>query len=130
MEKFVKLIFPESGSSWKNWDYISKLTIVLWLLSQVILIIVFWNVEQRSDQGAYIRIATDYYNRGSWYPDDTEIYSSYIWAPGLINLFILELKIFGSLKVNYLINLLFNIGILWNVRFRLTSKTLCLTEYH
>ena len=89
------------------------------------LIIVFWNVDQRSDQGAYIDIATDYYRRGSWYPDINELYSSYIWAPGLINMFIAELHIFGSIKANYFINLLLNINILINVWYlanRLFSK--------
>lgn len=88
---------------------------MLWIIAQIVLIIVFWDVNQRSDQGSYIRTATDFYNRGAWYPDSTSIYDSYIWAPGLINWFILQLKIFGTLKLNYVFNLLMNIGILYNV---------------
>lgn len=98
-----------------DWGKVSKLLCLLWIVIQIVLIIIFWNVEQRRDQGVYMRMALDYYERGSWYPDTTEIYSSYIWAPGLINYFIFQLKLFGTLKVNYFLNLIMNVGILWNV---------------
>lgn len=113
-----KIIAPPSQLKWLDridWGKVSKITCLLWIAIQLLLIIVFWNVDQRSDQGAYIDIATDYYLRGSWYPDIKELYSSYIWAPGLINMFIAELHIFGSIKANYFINLLLNINILINV---------------
>ena len=98
-----------------DWGKVSKLFCLLWIVIQIVLIIIFWNVEQRSDQGVYIKMALEYYERGGWYPDTSEIISSFIWAPGLINFFILQLKIFGTLKVNYFINMLMNIGILWNI---------------
>ena len=113
-----KIITPSSRLSWLNninWGKLAKLSVGLWIIIQVVLIIVFWNVDQRSDQGAYLDMANDYFSRGSWYPDIKELYSTYIWAPGLINMFIAELHIFGSLKANYFINLILNICILWNV---------------
>ena len=115
-----KIITLPSRLSWLNninWGKLAKLSVGLWIIIQVVLIIVFWNVDQRSDQGAYLDMATDYFSRGSWYPDIKELYSTYIWAPGLINMFIAELHIFGSLKANYFINLILNICILWNVWF-------------
>ena len=115
-----KIITPSSRLSWLNninWGKLAKLSVGLWIIIQVVLIIVFWNVDQRSDQGAYLDMANDYFSRGSWYPDIKELYSTYIWAPGLINMFIAELHIFGSLKANYFINLILNICILWNVWF-------------
>ena len=87
----------------------------LWFLLQVVLIVVFWDVAQRSDQGLYIKMATENFEKGVWYPDVDSIYTSYIWAPGLINFFILQLKLFGTLKANFFLNLLMNVGILCNV---------------
>lgn len=92
-----------------------KCSIVIWILIQIVLIVIYWDVSQRSDQGAYIRMATECYERGIWYPNVSDVYSKYIWAPGLINFFILQLKFFGTLKMNYVINLLMNIAILYNV---------------
>ena len=118
-EKSTPSALP-SQSAWidkLDWKKISIAVSLLWLVAQIVLIAVFWDVNQRSDQGSYIRTATDFYSRGAWYPDSTSIYDSYIWAPGLINWFILQLKIFGTLKLNYFFNLLMNIGILYNVWF-------------
>ena len=118
MEK--RKITPSSHHNWFDridWGKLAKIIVGLWILIQVVLIIVFCNVDQRSDQGAYLDMANDYFSRGSWYPDIKELYSTYIWAPGLINMFIAELHIFGSLQANYFINLILNICILWNVWF-------------
>lgn len=101
MEK--KKLSHSSHHNWLDridWGKLAKITVGLWILIQVVLIIVFWNVDQRSDQGLYLDMANDYFSRGSWYPDIKELYSTYIWAPGLINMFIAELYIFGSLKAN------------------------------
>ena len=100
-----------------EWGKLAKITVGLWILIQVVLIIVFWNVDQRSDQGLYLDMANDYFSRGSWYPDIKELYSTYIWAPGSINMFIADLLLFGSLKDNYFINLILNICIFGNVLF-------------
>lgn len=119
MEKPVSSVFPPK-KSWLgkiDWKRIATVVSLLWIIAQIVLIIVFWDVRQRSDQGSYIRTAIDFYNRGAWYPDHTSVYDSYIWAPGLINWFILQLHVFGTLKLNYIFNLLMNIGILYNVWF-------------
>ena len=100
---------------WLNWENIWKSAVAIWVIAQIALIIVFWDSPQRSDQGAYLKMAQDCYARGVWYPDMEYMNASYIWAPGLINFFILQLKLFGTLKVNYLFNLIMNIGILWNM---------------
>lgn len=87
----------------------------IWIVAQIVLIFVFFNAGQRSDQGAYIRMATECFANGEWYPNETTLYSSYIWAPGFINFLILQLKLFGTVKVNFFINLLMNVGIAANV---------------
>lgn len=98
-----------------TWKRVAIVAAALWLLLQIVLIVVFWDVAQRSDQGLYMKMATECFEKGVWYPDVDSIYTSYIWAPGLINFFILQLKLFGTLKANFFLNLLMNVGILWNV---------------
>ena len=57
-----KIITPSSRLSWLNninWGKLAKLSVGLWIIIQVVLIIVFWNVDQRSDQGLYLDMAND-----------------------------------------------------------------------
>lgn len=109
------LDFSKNKYKWLNAKNVAIASIFIWLIVQVLLIWFHWDVKQGSDQGAYMRIAYRCFNKGSWYPNVDDIHRDMIWAPGLINLLILQLKIFGSFKVNYILNLLMNIGILWNV---------------
>jgi len=93
-------------------DITTKVTILIWTLIQLILIMIFWDHQQGSDQGEYIRIARECFEAKEWYPSSKDIYSNYIWAPGFINYLILQLKLFGTLKLNIFFNLLMNIGII------------------
>ena len=43
------------------------------------------------------------------------LYYSYLWAPGLINFFILQLKLFGTVNFNMVFNLLMNLGIVYEI---------------
>lgn len=90
---------------------------VLWIIAQIILIFIFIDNPQRSDQGIYMKMAEHCIQKNTWYPSIDDINSSYIWAPGLINYFILQLKLFGTLKINSLFNLLMNIGIVYCTYF-------------
>ena len=109
LEKYVK------EYKYLNCKNIAVITVCVWVIVQMILIWYFWDVKQRSDQGAYLEMAAKCYDQEVWYPNVGEVYSDMMWAPGLINLLILELKLFGSFKVNFFLNLLMNIGILWNI---------------
>lgn len=103
------------NNDWLSCKNVARVSVCIWLIAQIALIFYFWEVKQGSDQGAYLKIATKCFNKGVWYPSVDDVYSDMIWAPGLINLLILEMKLFGSFKLNYLLNLLMNIGILWNI---------------
>lgn len=92
---------------------ISIITMLIWISIQIILIVLFKDTPQRSDQGAYIKMAEHCLNNNIWYPSVDDVNSSYIWAPGLINYFILQLKIFGTIKINFLLNLLMNVSIVY-----------------
>lgn len=99
---------------------IRKTTIIivsLWIVAQTLIIVSFWGRAQGSDSGAYLYIAKQCYLEGEWYPQITNIYDSYIWAPGFINWLIFQLCLFGDVNVNMVFNLLMNLGILTEVYF-------------
>ncbi len=98
-----------------KWRKVTTAVVLLCLLAQMAVIAWFWDVEQRGDMGAYIRIATEIYRRGTWYPDHVTVHDPYFWAPGLINWLVLQLRMFGTLKLNYFFNLLMNAGILYEI---------------
>lgn len=89
--------------------------LVLWILAQIVVVIYFWGEPQGSDQGAYIDIARRCFAHNEWYPMQQDIYSSYIWAPGFINFLILQLKAWGTLNLNMILNLLMNLLIVGEI---------------
>ena len=95
----------------------AKYVVFLWMIVQIVLMVYFWGIRQMSDQGQYIDMALNHFKNEEWYPSKTDLYSMYIWAPGLINYLILQLKLFGTINVNYISNFLLNIGILYNLFF-------------
>lgn len=89
--------------------------ILLCFLIQIFLIVSFGDFKQLSDYGEYISLAKDCIARGNWYPDSANMHDSYIFAPGLINYFILQMKLFGTMSVNLWLNLILNLGIIYFV---------------
>ena len=97
---------------------ITYFTFALWILAQIVVIILFWGAPQGSDQGEYMKLAQRCFDRGEWYPMAEDVYAaSSIWAPGLINYFILQFKLFGTLNLNMVLNLLMNVGIAAEIFF-------------
>lgn len=94
-----------------NLKTVSLIILAIWIVVQIVMIFIYIDYPQRSDQGAYMRMALKCYNNGEWYPTVKDVYSNCIWAPGFINWLILQLHIFGTLKLNMMMNLLMNIGI-------------------
>lgn len=90
-------------------------SVFLCVAIQVILICIFANHKQLSDYGEYISLAKDCIARGNWYPDSANMHDSYIFAPGLINYFILQMKLFGTMSVNLWSNLMLNLGVIYFV---------------
>lgn len=84
----------------------------LWVLIQVILIVHYWNYPLTGDTIIYNSLAEDCFAKGLWYPYDSK---GIIVAEPLVNSLILLLKLFGTLEVNKILNLLMNIGVLWSV---------------
>lgn len=83
-------------------------SVFLCVAIQIFLIVSFGDYKQLSDYGEYITLAQDCIARGNWYPDSANMHDSYIFAPGLINYFILQMKLFGTMAVNLWLNLILN----------------------
>ena len=101
-------------------EQLFKITIgivVLWITTQIILIIHFWGAPQFTDMGGYIAMAQHCFNKNEWYPMLHDVYSDFIWAPGYINYLILQLYIFGTTNMNSVLNLLLNIVMLFEVYY-------------
>lgn len=88
---------------------------VIWICVQIVLLICFWGTPQGSDQGMYMQIAFQSYMRNEWYPVKANLYEAFIWAPGYINYLILQLKLFGTLNGNAILNFGMNLGILFYI---------------
>ncbi len=78
----------------------------LCVLIQIGYIIAFWGMPPLSDCGTHYMLANYVVQHGEWYPAQKDIYHVYILAPTLINYYALQLRIFGSLDYNSLINLI------------------------
>ena len=113
----------------KNFKQVAILSVALCLVIQLILILFYHDAEQLSDYADYISLATSCYQRGKWYPDLANMHDSYIFAPGLVNYFILQLKVFGTLKLNMFFNLLMSSGIFYFIysitRSLFNERTAC-----
>ncbi|MFI3270335.1 MAG: hypothetical protein SNJ09_04970 [Rikenellaceae bacterium] len=74
--------------------------------SVIIQLILVWWVDdvQTSDAAANLRLANDCLNSGNMYPFDIHRYGQYIYANGFINLAIVLMSIFGSVKAVFVAN--------------------------
>ena len=91
--------------------------IAVWIIVQIVLIINYWGAPQFTDMGDYIAAAQYCFNHNEWYPMPQDIHTDFIWAPGHINYLILQMHIFGTTNMNSVLNLLFNIAMLFEVYY-------------
>ena len=100
---------------------------LLWLTTQVVLVIRLWGGWYYSDAANYIRFAQEVVEASSWYPTTSQFYNNlWIANTGYINFLALNLRIFGSFSQVGLIQILLNVILLWGV-YRLTCKLTCET---
>lgn len=101
------------------------LSVAISIISQIIVICMFFGVVQRSDYGAYESLAMSCVQEGSFYPTETQIYQDYLFAPGMVNMLVLEIQLFGSTQYHMIINLIMNLFLfycLWIVACNLFTK--------
>lgn len=104
--------------------------VVLWLVAQVVVAIEYWGARQYSDPGGYQQLAEECYERGTWYPDRVQIADDgYIFNPGYVNFLLLVLKLFGSLTVMPIVNILLNCVFLLEVYFLTKRLAGCRVAY-
>ena len=90
--------------------------ISLWIVAasvalQVVLISVFWGAPMESDAKFYVDYAMQCHMAGEWYPMRCHLNDFFLVTPGLVNFYILQLNILGTLNFNMLFNLLMACGI-------------------
>lgn len=111
----------------KKWMYIA---LGISFCVQVIIVVYYWGRPQYSDCGEYIRMAQKCFARGEWYPMRDNLYDEYIWSIGHINFLILQLKLFGTVNSCFLFNLLFQLGLIWDIYYLgkhfFTRRTACI----
>ena len=89
----------------------------IFIVIQVILLFVFLHAPQYSDQVVHISLATNAYTEGTLYPSVSNLYDSFIVAPGLINFLALQLKLFGTVDYNGFLQMLMNVAMLYEIFF-------------
>ncbi len=91
----------------------TKLVVVLWILSQVIIVLTLNDMLQWPDSArTYIPQAIWHYQSGTFYPTEHNLYDNFIQAIGYINFLVLMLNLFGSFIVVMFSNVLMNIGVI------------------
>ena len=105
-----------------NIKTIALILLLIWLISQIIYIIFYWGEPQYSDAKTYQNLAFQCYNNHIWYPSINHInIDSYIFNPGYVNWLLLQLRIFKTLNIIPITNILLNCILLYSI-FNITKK--------
>lgn len=110
---------------------VTGIIILVWLAGQIILVTEAYGSVPVSDSLRYVTLAQQAYEAGSWYPMPSQTTGlpdnpSYICYPGLINMFVLCLRLFGSYRPMMIANIIFNCVIaagIYLIIKRLSGKT-------
>ncbi len=105
--------------SLKNLRTVTLSTVALWILVQIVLVVVYWDIMQGIDQCRYMYYALDCYQSGTTYPSIKNLYDQYLQAPGMVNFLMLQHILFGTTTFNVgkIINILLNLGIVFNIYY-------------
>ena len=115
-------------------DGIFYICLFLWLAIQICLVVNIGELPLISDSFTYTSLAEICYNQGSFYPTPRIVENAlYVCYPGYVNLLIICLYLFGSVKAIFWINIVCNISIahsLWRIGRHLVNsdfgKIICL----
>ena len=94
-------------------------TLAVWVLLQLFVVILYWNSGQGPDAQGYMRNALQCFAIGSTYPSVQNIYDQYLQSPGMVNYLLLQHICFGttSFSIDKVLNILMNIGIVFNIYY-------------
>lgn len=94
---------------------ISAVFVIIWLVAQIVVVTIYWDLPAYSDSAAYRRLALESSDAG-WYPLINHLYSeNYIFNPGYVNFLVLYLRVFGSFTGIGIVNICLNALLLWAV---------------
>ncbi len=96
---------------------VTLITTFTFVAIQIFLLIFYFGNPQHSDQVVHMNVANKAFSEGTWYPTASNLYNSFIVAPGLINFLILQLKLFGTMNYNGVFQLLMNLTMLFEVYY-------------
>ena len=85
---------------------------IVWVTIQIVLLFIYWGHPDGNDEIRYIGHAMDVVATGELYPSAMHVYDLFIHAPGWSNWLAVVYLLFGTVRVQMVINLLMNIGIL------------------
>lgn len=97
---------------------LKKLMIILSGIFVVVQLIILFNFDTTQffpDAKSYVTLAKSAVEAGCAYPTPKDIYSSYLFAPGYVNFLALLFYMGFSVKEACFLNIIFNLGILWEV---------------
>lgn len=101
-------------------DHIGKIAlaaVAALFAAQVLLLLQNAGFAPSDDQKTYLYCAERAMESGGWYPSETNLGDSFLFAPGYVNMLVLYRRIFGTFGGFGWINLLMSAGILASVFF-------------
>ncbi len=94
---------------------VAAVIVLLWLVSQLVAVVLCWDLPAYSDSAAYRQLALESEPAG-WYPLTRHLHSeNYIFNPGYVNFLILYLKVFGTFCGIGIVNICLNCILLWAI---------------
>lgn len=115
MENISKNKNMPSRNRFFNLRNISAIFVIIWLIAQIAVVTIFWDLPAYSDSAAYRRLALESSDVG-WYPLINHLYTeNYIFNPGYVNFLVLYLRVFGSFTGIGIVNICLNALLLWAV---------------
>lgn len=85
---------------------------LLWIIFQVLFAEVYHDTALLSDPGYYVYLAQECVKEGTMYPNYSNYYDTYIFNPGIVNLYVLWLNIFGSMNGIWYLFIAMNVAML------------------
>ncbi len=110
--------------SYKKFNTLEKTTFIFfstWVVLQIIFLIIYWNHIDVPDACEYIKHALEVCETHELYPSEMHLYDRFTHAPGFSNFLALLYAIFGTVRVNMIVNFFMSIAIIYEI-FYLANK--------
>lgn len=109
----MKKIFNELNED--KFALAASVVAVTWVLLQIVLMVIAWDHPIAADGLGYSRNAIRVVEQHALYPSKANLYDMIIHSPGIVNYLAFYYAVFGTLRVEWLVNLLMNVVILYEI---------------